>query len=476
MEADTTPDSVVLGPVVPVRDTRPTPNPVGQKSADAGGLDLPPAEPGVAGLGTGEPSDGDWSVDIDPAVEAVLRDGGGVLRCADNDEAEWRDDPGGQRDSDDGPGDVVHPEDGRVEMRLGEIRLAEPGEFLAGVPAILGFVPVRSLVVAVLRAAPLDPGSALIDVVARFDLDSPATRPPSPPMTLASTVAGVCEQDGVVGVLASIVDDRLSEPDAGASGRDRLITALATQLELRGIPLCGAWAVQRIGPGHGWWSVLGADRRGVVPDPAASPITLSHVLDGRQVRRSRSELIALVAADSRMRELVGAEMGSALARAHRRFAEAAGGQDRIGYSRRAVEYVLWQITNVASGVPMSATELAELAAALRDRHVRDTMFALAGTDHADAAEQLWAMMTRGLPDTDRAEAATLLGYYAYARGDGPFAGIALAAALDADPDHPMAVLLDTALGSGMHPEQLRRLIKCGQETATDLGIDLDVAR
>ncbi|WP_218583103.1 DUF4192 family protein, partial [Nocardia cyriacigeorgica] len=67
-------------------------------------------------------------------------------------------------------------------MRFGEIRLAEPGEFLAGIPAILGFVPVRSLVVAVLRAAPLDPDSAVIDVVARFDLDSPATRTPGPPM------------------------------------------------------------------------------------------------------------------------------------------------------------------------------------------------------------------------------------------------------------------------------------------------------
>ncbi|NEW37066.1 DUF4192 family protein, partial [Nocardia cyriacigeorgica] len=106
-----------------------------------------------------------------------------VLFCADSDDdAERRGDRDRRRTSADGPEDVVHPEDGRVEMRFGEIRLAEPGEFLAGIPAILGFVPVRSLVVAVLRAAPLDPDSAVIDVVARFDLDSPATRTPGPPM------------------------------------------------------------------------------------------------------------------------------------------------------------------------------------------------------------------------------------------------------------------------------------------------------
>ncbi|WP_280233074.1 DUF4192 domain-containing protein [Nocardia cyriacigeorgica] len=400
----------------------------------------------------------------------------GVLRCADGDDAECGARPEGTGTADGGGAeDLVHPDGGRVEMRLGEIRLAEPGEFLAGIPALLGFVPVRSLVVAVLRAAPLDPDSAMIDVVARFDLDSPSTRA-SDRATLVATVADVCEQDGVVGVLAAVIDDRRTEPEPGVIGRDRLITAVAARLDRREIALCGAWAVPAIGPGHGWWSVLGADRRGVVPDPAASPITLSHVLHGRQIMRSRSELIALVTADSRMRELVGAQMGRAFARAHRRFTPASGGGDRIGYRRRAVEYMLWQIANVASGTPMSPTELAELAAALRDRHVRDAMFALAGTEHADAAEQLWAMMTRALSGHDRAEAATLLGYYAYARGDGPFAGIALAAALDADPAHPMAALLDTALRSGMHPDRLQRLTTCGRETAVDLGIDLDTVR
>ncbi|WP_280480487.1 DUF4192 domain-containing protein [Nocardia cyriacigeorgica] len=431
---------------------------------------LEPGEADVDGLDGPWPP---WLASVDTPDVDKLR---GILSCADGDDGDdgtagGRAEAGRRRGDEVGGAEDLAAADGdAVDMRMGEIRLAEPGEFLAGVPAILGFVPVRSLVVAVLRAAPREPDSALIDVVARFDL-SPAPAGTGA-RTLAATVADVCDQRGVVGVLASVVDDRRREPESGIAGRDSLVTALAAQLAARSIPLCGAWAVQAIAPGHGWWSVLGADRRGVVPDPAASPITLSHVLGGKQVRRSRSELIAVVAVDPVMRERVCAELGSALARAHQRFAAAAGDGDRIGYSRRAVQYLLWQIANVESGVRMSAAELAELAAALRDKHARDAMFALAGTDHAAAAEQLWAMMTRGLPDSDRAEAATLLGYCAYARGDGPFAGIALSAALDADPEHPMAALLDAALRSGMDPQRLQRLIRCGREAAIDLGIDL----
>ena len=46
----------------------------------------------------------------------------------------------------------------------------------------------------------------------------------------------------------------------------------------------------------------------------------------------------------------------------------------------------------------------------------------------------------------------LLAFSAYARGDGPLAGVSLDAALRCDPTHRMAGMLDTALQSGMRPE------------------------
>jgi hypothetical protein len=52
----------------------------------------------------------------------------------------------------------------------------------------------------------------------------------------------------------------------------------------------------------------------------------------------------------------------------------------------------------------------------------------------------------------------LLAVSAYVRGDGPLTGVALSAALAADPGHRMAGLLDVALHGGVRPEELRAVI------------------
>ena len=47
---------------------------------------------------------------------------------------------------------------------------------------------------------------------------------------------------------------------------------------------------------------------------------------------------------------------------------------------------------------------------------------------------------------------------AYLRGDGPLAGIALEAVLAENPHHRMAGMLDTALQSGVRPDEIRELL------------------
>ena len=66
----------------------------------------------------------------------------------------------------------------------------------------------------------------------------------------------------------------------------------------------------------------------------------------------------------------------------------------------------------------------------------------------------------------------LLAFSAYARGDGPLAGVSLEAALRCDPSHRMAGMLDTALQSGMRPEQIRELAATGYQIAKRLGLRL----
>jgi hypothetical protein len=104
--------------------------------------------------------------------------------------------------------------------------------------------------------------------------------------------------------------------------------------------------------------------------------------------------------------------------------------------------------------------------------VRDTLYALAVGESAGEAESLWALLSRNLPRPWRAEALVLLAFSAYARGDGPLAGVSLEAALRCDPDHRMAGMLDTALQSGLRPEHIRDLAVTGYRLAKQLGVTL----
>ncbi|WP_157556359.1 DUF4192 domain-containing protein [Nocardia acidivorans] len=352
--------------------------------------------------------------------------------------------------------------------------LSDPGDLIAAIPAMLGFVPARSLVITVLRADPDASGRAAIDVVARMDLDNPGRAATG---ELVDRVAGVCGRGDATAVLALIVDDRATAPvDRHRGVRSRkhrdLIGALEHRLDADAVPLAGAWAVSAIGVDQPWWSLLGPVRSGSQPDPATSLVTLKHVLEGRPMRASRDELTAAVAVNSLVRDKMPELLTAATEAAADRLAHALRRGEPTFYSRAALRSILRQIANIEAGRLPTVAELAEVAVALRDQTVRDILFGLSPGAHAEAAETLWLELTRALPDPDRAEAAMLLGYAAYTRGDGPLAGVALDAALASDDSHRMANLLELGLQTGMRPERLHRLAEAGREAAADLGIHL----
>ncbi|MEV4241349.1 DUF4192 domain-containing protein [Nocardia sp. NPDC049737] len=369
----------------------------------------------------------------------------------------------------------------RGRAAAGALHIDEPGELIAAVPAMVGFTPQRSLVVAVL-ASSLDPERApIIDAVARFDL-APASGPRRGlAAAYAQCVAQICATEGTSEVLAVIVDDRVRQPcrtrgrGAGVGPWGTLIAAFARRLARQEVFLAGAWAVGAIEAGQRWWSLLDAKQRGALPDPATSMVTVAHVLAGRPIRRTRSELTDLLTPDTELAQQVAVHLDAALALARQRHTAALRHGDLDRHQRRALELVLSQIANIDSGAALSATDCAELAAALRDRTVRDSLFALAVGDHAAVAEHLWIVLARACSGSDRADAATLLGYSAYIRGDGPLAGVALHAALDAEPAHSMATLLEISLRTGMRPDTLHRLAHCGLGIAAELGVDLGPA-
>lgn len=339
-----------------------------------------------------------------------------------------------------------------------DFELNRPGALIAALPAILGFVPEKSLVL-----VSLDDGE--LGSVLRADLSEDlADR-----VEQLADVAAAADPEAAIAV---IVDAGGAQCPGCNEQYRHLCEALTEALSQRDIVLWAAHVVDRIAVGGRWHCVDGCGSGGVIDDPAASPLAVAAVLQGRRLYSRRVDLQAVVAVDD---SACTAELAVAVQRAA---AERETGHrtDPVGRSRCDVENAMAAATRMADGQPLSVGELAELGCALTDVQVRDTLCALAVGENAGAAESLWAVLARSLPEPWRVEALVLLAFSAYARGDGPLAGMSLEAALRCAPAHRMASMLDTALQSGLRPEHIRELAITGYRLAEQLGVRLPPRR
>ncbi|ATL67416.1 DUF4192 domain-containing protein [Nocardia terpenica] len=361
---------------------------------------------------------------------------------------------------------------------MSEPRLSidDPGQLFAAIPALLGFFPSDSIVVIMLNRIQDAEGEHLcVGTIARHDLNIPQTRL----VKVVHHAAELCAAEGADGVLLVLVDSSAAAPGTFASGRlpsrhSTVTRDLGAALSANDIRLLGAWATTAIRLGSPWWNLLDTTETGMIPDPATSPITTESVFRGHQIHRSRTEMENLARVDhelsDRVRQLLPASTSSRARSAVVDETIAGIAENR----RSAIESLVERIDAVASGSALTPTEFTDCALALRDITVRDCMLALATTHRAGAAQELWALLTRGLPDPDRAEAATLLAYSAYAAADGPLAQVALDAALHSNPDHRLAHLLNIALRAGMPPTYVRdKLSEPAHRTAAELGVDFE---
>ncbi|MGE2734131.1 DUF4192 domain-containing protein [Mycolicibacterium vaccae] len=329
-----------------------------------------------------------------------------------------------------------------------------PGVLIAALPAVLGFVPEQSLVLVTVSDG--DMGAVL-----RADLDE----------TLLGSLpqlAGLAAASGADAAIGVLVDDAGAACPMCADEHRELSHLLAAELDFYGVELYAVHVVESVTAGGRWHCADGCGESGVVEDPNASPIAVAAVLDGRRLYARRSDLVDVVAEADPVRSAALAEVIAA-----------AGPVDpeRPAVQARAdIEHVLTCAASVESGRPVGDADSARLAWALTDPRVRDTLYALAVGDKAGMAESLWADLSRRLPAPWRVEALVLLAFSAYARGDGPLAGISLDAALKCRPEHTMAGMLDTALQSGMRPERIRDLARTGYRLARQLGVELPPRR
>ncbi|MBV9088596.1 MAG: DUF4192 domain-containing protein [Mycobacteriaceae bacterium] len=329
-----------------------------------------------------------------------------------------------------------------------------PAALIAALPAVLGFVPEKSLVLVTLDRGEL--GSVM-----RVDLSMPMTD------TVAhfAEIAAAARPDAAIAV---IVDADGAHCPMCADDFRELAAELTDRLATQGISLIAAHVVDRVAPGGHWHCADGCGTGGAVDDPAASPVTMAAVLDGRRLYTRRQELQDVVATHdaARCRRLAGLIV--------ERLESDGGARRPIGddRARREVERAIAVAGQVFDGGQLNDEELAELGCALTDIRVRDTLYALAVSENAAQAEALWAALARALPEPWRVEPLVLLAFSAYVRGDGPLAGIALDAALRCDGEHRMAAMLDTALQSGLRPEQVSELATTGYRLAARLGVRL----
>jgi hypothetical protein len=339
-----------------------------------------------------------------------------------------------------------------------DFTLSRPGALIAALPAVLGFVPESSLVLVSLSDGQLG-------AVLRADLSDDLT-------DRLGHLAEVAAAAGPEAAIAVIVDAEGAHCPSCNEEYRQLCAVLAETLAESDIELWAAHVVDRVAVGGRWHCADGCGSSGPVDDPSASPLAAAAVLDGRRLYPRRADLQAVIAVDdpARSAELTRGVEQQAV---RRRLAHCA---DPAGCSRRDVEDAMAAASRVAGGQALSDAELAELGCALSDVQVRDTLYALAVGETAGEAESLWALLARTLPPPWRVEALVLLAFSAYARGDGPLAGVSLEAALRCQPDHRMAGMLDTALQSGMGPERIRELAVTGYRLAKQLGVRLPPRR
>lgn len=354
--------------------------------------------------------------------------------------------------------------------------ISAPSDLIAAVPAFLGFHPHRSLVLICLDD---DTGNVATSVgtVMRHDLILPSPDGlRSPQWTVTQQMADVIEQFadvcgryGVRNALGLIVDDRVRNAPDAARHRPLLRAVarrLTEELNNRGTALPQVYCAPDISYGRRWTTVAGPSDSGIISDPETSPVALAYLLDGRGVHDSRARLKEeLTHTDTQLTAEVVERLKDA---------RTVDISDRVRLDAIVSQLLEWAVypEDRPAVVELSADVIAEFGVSLRNVMVRDSLLALPLTGFADLAERLWRLLTRTLPAPERAAAAALLGFTAYARGDGAVATVAIDLALDTDPDYSLATLLDRSIRTGARPAMIREVARSGYSVAELCGVRL----
>lgn len=281
--------------------------------------------------------------------------------------------------------------------------------------------------------------------------------PPSNAQALADYLAYQAGRYDTTGAIIAVIGGTPTTRQDSLP-REDLVRRVTDTFTANDIPV--GYSVWASSTRHGApWHSYADNRTGTVPDPTSTPVAAMAVVTGKVAFGSREALAAILMPNveptvlERRAITLLDEIG--IAAVERLLGRDTTARAGLAVVRRAVE----RATN--GDLPTSDGQVVPLAVALSDPRVAEVCMALSLGDHADAAEQVWLTLVRGVPVPYRAEPAVLLAVSAYLRGNGAMAHIALDNAEDAKPRHPFAQLLRRVLNAGLPPADFAAVIAEG---------------
>ncbi|MFD5826853.1 DUF4192 domain-containing protein [Lentzea sp. NPDC060358] len=318
------------------------------------------------------------------------------------------------------------------------VQVRDAGDLYAAIPHLMGFHPADSLVVLVLK-------DQMVSMTMRVDLPRPRHRG-----TLAAQLEAPLREQGATEVMLVVV--------CAPSGHmpeelphEQLVSTLERRLGGAGIDVVEAVWLPSCQKDARWLCYFEVGCHGTLPDPQLSAVAAASAHDGNVTFESRAALAAIAALDP----------PDALERRSALLDELItnSGEPHPGVELHRVRDAIDAVENRKGSLPDA--EVVALARALAVPEVRDASlgFAALSQPKARQAERLWLELTRTCPAPERAEPACLLAFYAYQRGDGGLASIALDAAEEACPGHTLAKLLRAAISAAFPPDEMKALAR-----------------
>lgn len=315
------------------------------------------------------------------------------------------------------------------------VTIDRPDDLLASVPHLLGFHPTESLVVLGLDGTA--PNS--VRVALRSDLP-----PPTQMRDLARHLLLPLAQHEATAAILIVVGGRMPVDDLP---HRELLARCESVLVDSGFEVAHQLWMSGAAAGRPWRCYDDFACAGVLPDPGDTALAAAVTESGLITYERREDIEAALAPDP----------PDVLARRSERLNHLTDtAEPGIDTVRAGLAAVRAAMAAAATTPPaLSDDDVVRLAGALADHRIRDTCLDFDELPDVAAAERLWTALARATPIPERAEAACLLAFSAYARGDGALAGIALTAAEAADPGHRLSGLLRSALSLGLEPAKLR---------------------